>query len=83
MVFFAITRSGYDELVALLGKVPSPLWLNHDVLSTDEISELQKCGINLTPFSVDVTGSAERYEAALDTIWQHHPNEKLWSEYLA
>jgi hypothetical protein len=83
MVFFAVTRNGYDELVALLGRVPSPLWLNHNVLSSDEISGLQSSGIKITPFSVDVSISSERYEAALDTIWQHHPDERLWSEYVA
>jgi hypothetical protein len=81
MVFFAITRTGYDELTAALGRIPSPLWLNCDVLSSIEISGLRKNGIEVTPFSVDVTLSAERHEVAVDTISQHHPDESIWSEY--
>lgn len=83
MVFFAITRSGYTELVATLGRVPSPLWVNAGVLSPEELSELELRGTSVTPFTVDVTSSFERYTTALDTIWQHHQDERLWAEYFS
>ena len=83
MVFFAITRTGYNELVAVLGSVPSPLWVNAGVLASEEVTDLESRGISVTSFTVDVTSSFDRYATALDTIWQHHQHEKLWAEYFA
>ena len=78
MVFFALTKSGFDELVALIGRAPSPVWVNFGVLSKSEIAKLRESGVDLTDFSSDIAFNPTDLDSALDTIWQHHPGSTLW-----
>ena len=82
MVYFALTRVGFDDLVASIGRIPTPLWVNIGVLSEAEVVEFRASGIELTTFTSDL-GRAElsEFEDALDTIRQHHPGHSIWHEY--
>src|SRR6266550_8449117 len=51
MIWFVLTRSGYDELVAFSSKAPAVLWINHGVLSSQELEQLQKMGMEVTDFT--------------------------------
>jgi hypothetical protein len=83
MVFFALTRSGYDQLVASMGSVPSPMWVNFGVLSQSEIADIRKSGTDITAFSFNVAADPAKLDNALDTIGQHHPGSALWVEHPA
>ena len=81
MVFFALTRPGYDELRSRFGAPPSPLWVNKDVLSESELADLRATGINVTHFTHHVAPKdRSSVEGAVDTIATHHPNDTIWVE---
>ena len=77
MVFYVRTRRGYDELVEFLGKVPSPLWIDRDVLNDEEIARLRDAGLSVTNFF-----DAPSAEGECDMIRRHHEDEVLWVEDL-
>jgi hypothetical protein len=81
MIYFVLSKPGFVALVARLGKVPSPIWVNSDVLTDSEISDLRQAGVSITNFlkSVGASNSTD-YLAALDTIQEHHPGEQIWVE---
>lgn len=81
MVFLVCSRGGYDQLLDLLGKSPSPLWIGDGVLDPGEIQELRDTGVNVTNFArpVDPT-KHEDIVSAVDTIKEHHPGQTVWVE---
>ena len=81
MVFFVLTRWGYDELVSLLGRTPSPLWVNAGVLSQEEIKLMSDAGIEVSEFSHSIASDDIcKVTEAIDTIKQHHPTHSIWVE---
>ena len=81
MVFLILTRRAYEEILALLGRVPSPMWVNGGVLSNDEIGEIRQSGVDLTTFTRPFDRlSAEAINDAAATVREHHPNEIVWVE---
>jgi len=83
MVYLVLTRNGYDELLRQLQHVPSPLWVNRDVLSQAELSSLRSSGIVVTDFVRPTAPSdiQEVLEAAY-TVKEHHPDQGVWVEYV-
>ena len=84
MIYFVLSKLGYVDLVARLGKVPSPIWLNADVLTDSEISDLRQAEVSVTNFT-NLVGShnSADYLTALDSIQEHHPGEQIWVEPVA
>jgi hypothetical protein len=83
MVYLALTRNGYEELIRQLQCVPSSLWVNKDVLSKTELSSLRSSGIALTDFVCPITPSdTQEVSDAAYTVKEHHPNESVWVEYV-
>lgn len=81
MVFFAITRHGFDELRAQMGRVPSPIWVAEAVLSSGEVEELRRQGVELTHFNHSIpVGDLAALDKILETIATHHPGESIWVE---
>lgn len=82
MVFFALTRSGYEELVRQSGHAPSPIWVNAGVLSDAELAQLRSSGVEVTNFTrlVDAADS-EAIREAVQTIQEHHSGQSVWVEY--
>jgi len=81
MIYFALTRNGYDDLIAHLGRAPSPLWVNNGVLSRQEIRQLHEAGIEISNFTVDINAQDRSDVAqAVDTIREHHPGHSVWVE---
>jgi len=82
MVYFALTRAGYDELNAHLGTAPSPLWVNDGVLSASELLELREAGVKVTNFTrfIDPHSMTEIQEAIF-TVQDHHSGQRVWVEY--
>ena len=82
MVYLVLTRSGYEELVRQLQRIPSPLWVNKDVLSQAELKAVRSQG-ELTDFVYRITPSdITEVEKAAYTVKEHHPNEAVWVEYV-
>ena len=75
MVFYVRTRRGWAEILPLAEATASPIWIDKDVLTSDEIAEWRAKNINLTNFTVAVTDDSD-----LSTIRMHHPNDVIWVE---
>lgn len=84
MVFFALTRVGYKELVGNLKQSPSPLWVNAEVLTPEELAHLRQTGDDITVFShaINVHDSSA-IESAICTVQEHHAGQSIWVEYVA
>jgi hypothetical protein len=81
MVFFILTRTGFEELTTAIGRTPSPAWLNHDVLSEGEVGDLRRAGMDITVFSS--TRDPQDHLTILDdlsTIQEHYPGKHVWVE---
>ena len=82
MVFVALTRAGYEGLVSLLGRAPSPLWVNADVLSLEELARLRSDGIEVTDFTYFIPIEDEdAIASAIATVVEHHPHKTIWVEH--
>jgi len=82
MVFFALTRSGYEDFKRHFDPHASvTLWVNKDVLSDSELVEVRAAGLSVTNFTrpIDIADEAA-VDEAVDTIKQHHSNECIWLE---
>lgn len=79
MIFLALTRSGLDELI-LLRKTPDVvIWCGSNVLSEAEYAALS--GVNISRFTYPLESrDGEAFQCALETIVDHHANEKIWIE---
>jgi hypothetical protein len=76
MVFYVRTRRGFDELVQLLGAPPSPLWIERDVSTEAELTELRSRGLDVTNFTTEAA-----QEVDISTVRMHHPNDIIWAEF--
>jgi hypothetical protein len=82
VVFFALTRKGFDDLVTELGRVPSPLWVNKGVLSEIETRTHRESGVELTNFTYDVLpNDIDSVNTAVHTMIEHHPDHSVWIEH--
>ena len=82
MVFFALTRSGYEDFERHFGDCATvALWVNKDVLSDSELVKARAAGLSVTDFTrmIDILDGVA-IDEAVDTIKQHHPNECVWLE---
>jgi hypothetical protein len=82
MVFFALTRSGYEDFERHFGTHAGvSLWVNKDVLSDAELVEVREADLLVTGFTrtIDILDNVA-VDEAIDTIKQHHPNECVWLE---
>ncbi|MBO9678935.1 MAG: hypothetical protein J7556_11895 [Acidovorax sp.] len=84
MVYFVLTRRGYERLVDALLCVPSPLWVNQGVLSPEELAGLRAIGISVTDFThaIDPADCAQVADAT-HTVCDHHPGQLVWVECMA
>jgi hypothetical protein len=83
MIFFALTRRGYDAVKLLFGSGANvTLWGNKGVLSDDELAHDRAMGLSVTVFTRDIDIAAcSAVDEAVDTIKQHHPHECIWVEH--
>ena len=81
MVYFILSRQGYDQLVASGGSPNGPWWVSGGVLSEQELSDLRSRGYDITDFNdrIDPEDPDEIMES-VDTIRLHHPGQVVWVE---
>ena len=84
MVFFVLSRAGYDELESLVGSSPLPIWVNAGVLSAQEVDALRAKGVDLSCFSdvIDPLSTASICNS-IAIISEHHPGQRIWVEHRA
>jgi hypothetical protein len=75
MVFYVRTRVGWNDLLRIVEASASPIWIDKDVLTSDEAAEWRAKGLNLTNFTVEAVD-----EPDLSTVRMHHPNDVIWVE---
>lgn len=81
MVLFVVSKEGYSEMKALIDTAKYPLWVNANVLSSEEISDLRLAGVDVTNFTYEVNPfNQDAIDEALMTIGEHHPKERIWVE---
>ncbi len=82
VIFFALTRSGYENLERHLGTHTGiTLWVNKDILTDAELLEIRAAGLSITNFTAVIDGNDDTaVNDAVDTIKQHHPKECVWVE---
>ena len=81
MVFLICSRRGYDQLLGLLGRSPSPVWIGDGVLSPGELQKLRDSGVDVTNFSHPIDPSKnDDVSSAVETISEHHPGQIVWVE---
>jgi hypothetical protein len=79
MVFLAITRSGLNEAMALAESNHTPVWCGSDAISEHDYANLKTH--NVSRFNYPLGNSnADTLAGALETISDHHPNERIWIE---
>jgi hypothetical protein len=81
MVYFVLTRSGFEELISLQNRVPSPIWVNDGVLTPTELLDLRNSGVEVTNFVrlIDPEDMSAINEA-IYTVQEHCPGKTIWVE---
>lgn len=82
MVYFILSRRGYDHLVAAGGLPTTPLWVSGGVLSDQELADLHSRGYDISNFHRRIDPEdAEEVAESVDTIRLHHPGQVVWVEF--
>ena len=83
MVYFILTRSGFEELRSQQNMVPSFLWVNDGVLSATELLDLRNSGIDVTNFARFIDPhDLSAINKAVFTVQEHCPGKRIWVEYV-
>lgn len=81
MVFFALTKAGFDEVETFIRNTECAVWINAGVLTELEQSAMRQEGVELTAFFDRIDSSNQvAIDEAVVTIAQHHPGERVWME---
>lgn len=85
MIFFILTRDGFVQMrqhVEAMRPALSALWINQDVLSATEISDLERTGRNVTVIASRVDPrSRPAIESVIESIRARHAGETVWVEH--
>lgn len=80
MVLFVLTRTGYIDTKSLLNQKGTILWVNDNVLTDNEITDLRAAGFDVTRFTSHIALEQTAISDAVSTIREHHPHESIWVE---
>jgi hypothetical protein len=79
VVFFVISRKGYEDYLAVKEKLVAPLWISAGVISQSELESLRNSGADVTVFNYAIgLNENEVIDDAIETIKEHHPGEVVW-----
>jgi hypothetical protein len=79
VVFFVISRKGYEDYLAVKEKLVAPLWISAGVISQSELESLRNSGADVTDFNYAIgLNENEVIDDAIETIKEHHPGEVVW-----
>lgn len=81
MVFFVLSRKGFEDYLSFEEKLSAPLWISAGILSASELESLRCRGTDVTDFSYEIgLNENEVIDDAIETIREHHPDEAIWVE---
>jgi phosphatidate phosphatase APP1 len=84
MVFLVLTRAGFEELKQNFGRLPSPLWINKDILSEAEFAELRDSGVEITSFARHIHPDEQiALDGAVGIVQGQHAGSAVWVEHAA
>lgn len=79
MVFFVISRKGFEDYLTFKEKLAAPLWISAGVISQSELESLRYSGADVTDFNYAIgLNENEIIDDAIETIKEHHPDEVIW-----
>jgi hypothetical protein len=79
VVFFVISRKGFEDYLAIKDKLVAPLWISAGVISQSELESLRNSGADVTDFNYAIgLNENEVIDDAIQTIKEHHPGEVIW-----
>ncbi|MGZ5053918.1 MAG: hypothetical protein ACXWAT_03115 [Methylobacter sp.] len=79
MVFFVISRKGFEVYLAVIEKLSAPLWISAGIISQSELDSLRSRGADVTNFNYEIgLNEHEVIDDAIETIREHHPDEVIW-----
>jgi len=81
MVFFVISRRGFEDYLSLEKELSAPLWISAGILSISELEALRYRGADVTDFNYEIgLNENEVIDDAIETIREHHPDKVIWVE---
>jgi hypothetical protein len=79
VVFFVLSRKGFEDYLAVKDKLVAPLWISAGVISQSELESLRYSGADVTDFNYAIDLSENEFiDDAIETIKEHHPGEVIW-----
>jgi len=79
VVFFVISRKGFEDYLLFAEKLSAPLWISAGILSTSELEAIRCRGTDVTDFNYEIgVNENEVIDDAIETIKEHHPGEVIW-----
>ena len=79
MIFFVISRKGFEDYLSVKEKLAAPLWISAGVISQSELELLRHSGADVTDFNYVISlNENEVIDDAIETIKEHHPDEVIW-----
>ena len=81
MIILIVTRNGFDELKLVIETGKYSVWIAEGVVSEVEKDALREKNIDFSYFNYSIDPKNKKdIECALQTISEHHPNERVWLE---
>lgn len=83
MVFFALTRQGFDTYrsITIKQEQSTSLWVAAGVITEEELKPLRVNGVDVTVFNYEIArADSASIQDAVETIKEHHPNACIWVE---
>ncbi|MDH5358112.1 MAG: hypothetical protein OEW63_05745 [Gammaproteobacteria bacterium] len=83
MIYLIFTQDGFEEAKNIIIEEKATLWVNEDLLSDQQISELTQAAISVHTLPNKVDPNDEKsILAALKLIEQDAPKTEIFVEYL-
>jgi len=84
MVIFVATREGFKELELIILTGEYAVWIGDEVLLDKELDLIRDAGVYATNFLYVIDlNNQEVVNTALEYIALHHPDERVWLEWMS
>jgi len=82
VVVFVITVQGFEEMKPLINSGKYPVWFSGGIKEQDYIDNCIVEGVDVSYFNYEIElTDNEAIVGAIQTINEHHPGERIWTEY--
>ncbi len=81
MIFFVISRNGFESYLPFATFPLVRLWISAGILTASELKDLRDRGADVTDFSYEIDlNEVDVIDDAIETIKEHHPDQVIWVE---